>query len=443
MQLRGLLVAAVLLCVLGGAVYWSNKVKPDGGKKGDEAPKILTIPEDQIAQITVTRKGSPPVTLKKTDKWQMTAPEPLPVDQDSVTSMVTTLSSLSADKLIEEKNTDWATFGLQAPQLEVVVTRRDGKATKLLLGDDTATGSGYYARLDGDARLFTVGSFNKTALDKTAQDLRDKRLVIFDADKLTRVELTAKGQTVEFGKNSQNEWQIVKPRPLRADNWGVEEIVRKIREAKMDAATSEEDSKKAATGFVTGTKVAIARLTDAAGTHQIEVHKSGEDYYAKGSAVAAAYKVTPELGTGLDKGLDDLRNKKLFDFGFNDPTKVEVKSADGQTKAYQKSGEKWMLGSQEMDSVGVQSVIDKLRDLSAARFADKGFTTPTLEVKVTAKDGKIQDHVQFSKGGTGYFAIRVNEPSVYELDAAVVDGLIQSASIIKPPAPPAQGAPKK
>ena len=67
----------------------------------------------------------------------------------------------------------------------------------------------------------------KSQLDKTAQDLRDKRLLIFEADKLTRVELTAKGQHVEFGRNDEKEWQIVKPKPQRADNGQVEELVRK------------------------------------------------------------------------------------------------------------------------------------------------------------------------------------------------------------------------
>ena len=32
------------------------------------------------------------------------------------------------------------------------------------------------------------------------------------------------------------------------------------------------------------------------------------------------YKSTADLGDGLDKSVDAFRNKKLFDFGFTDPT---------------------------------------------------------------------------------------------------------------------------
>jgi hypothetical protein len=205
----------------------------------------------------------------------------------------------------------------------------------------------------------------------------------------------------------------------------------------MDPNASEEDQKKAAAGFASGTKIATVKVTDASGTNELEVRKKDEDFFAKGSAMAGFHKVTAELGDGLNKGLADLRNKKIFDFGFNDPTKLEIKGPDGQTKVYQTSGEKWMLGSQEMDAVSVQSFVDKLRDLAATRFADTGFTSAAFEVKLTAKDGKLVDHVQISKAASGTtFGIRVGEPSVYEFTNTTVEDLQAAASLIKPPAPP-------
>lgn len=446
MPLRNLLIATVLLCVLGGLVFWSNKSNEEEEKRGSaDQPKLLTIPEDQLSQIEIKRKDGKSLTLKKSDKWQITAPETLPVDSDAVSGLVSTAGSLSAEKVIEKNNTDWSSYGLQTPVLEVKLTKKDGKTQTLQFGDDTATGGGVYARLDGGPQLYSVASFGKTSFDKTAQDLRDKRLVIFDSDKLTRVELNAKGQSVEFGKNQQGEWQIVKPKPYRADNFAVEELVRKIKDAKMDVTVSEEDAKKAAGSFASGTKVAVARVTDAAGTHEMEVRRQGEDYFAKGPAIAGVHKVAKELGEGLDKATEDFRNKKLFEFGFNDPTKVEVKGSDGQWKAYQKKDTKWFLGSQEMDAVSVQSVIDRLREMTATGFADSGFTTPVLEIRVTAKDGKLVDHLQFSKGAADYFAVRLNEPSVYRLTAATVDDVLSAAGSIRPPAPPAPAkeAPKK
>ena len=60
-----------------------------------------------------------------------------------------------------------------------------------------------------------------------------------------------------------------------------------------------------------------------------------DDYYAKSSVVEGIHKVPKDLGDGLDKAIDDFRNKKVFDFGFNDPTKIEFKDG-GKTATYRK-----------------------------------------------------------------------------------------------------------
>ena len=54
--------------------------------------------------------------------------------------MVTTLASLNADKVVEEKAADLKPYGLNMPTLEVQIKRKDGKTDGLLIGDDTPTG---------------------------------------------------------------------------------------------------------------------------------------------------------------------------------------------------------------------------------------------------------------------------------------------------------------
>ncbi len=215
MKPKGLLIAVVLLAVLGGLVWWSNKKQAAAAKSPtDTSPKIVAIPEDQVAAIQIKHAGGETDTLKRENgKWQMTEPKPLPADSDAASSLTSALSSVTADKTIEDKATDLSAYGLNNPQLRVLVTKKDGKTDELLLGDDTPTNSGTYAMKAGDPHVYTVASFVKSSFNKTTNDLRDKRLLTFDQDKLTRVELQAKGPAVEFGKNGQNEWSILKPRP--------------------------------------------------------------------------------------------------------------------------------------------------------------------------------------------------------------------------------------
>ncbi|HVN05540.1 MAG TPA: DUF4340 domain-containing protein [Bryobacteraceae bacterium] len=437
MKPSGLLVAVAVLAVLGGALYWSNrKQKADAAKPPtDTTPKILSIPDDQITEVKLKKTGGDTTVLDKSagGKWQIAEPKPMRADQDAVKSLVTAVASLNGDTTVADKATDLSAYGLSTPVLDVTVMKKDGQSQDVLLGDDTPTGGGTYAKLANDPHVYTIASYVKSNIDKNSNDLRDKRLLTFDQDKVTRVDLQpAGGPAIEFGKDNQNDWQILKPKPLRADGSQVDELLRKLKDAKMDAAISEEDAKKAASGFASGTKVAVATVSDANGAEQLEVRKDKDkNYYAKSSAVPGIYKVTADVGDGLDKKLDDFRNKKLFDFGWTDPQKVEI----GKT-AFEKSGEKWMSGGKQMDASSVQNVVDKLRDLSATKFPETGGGAPVLDITVTSNNGKRVEKVSISKQSDIYFAKRENEPSIYQLDSKAVDDLETAVKAVKEFQPP-------
>ena len=163
------------------------------------------------------------------------------------------------------------------------------------------------------------------------------------------MELQAKGPEVEFGKNNQNDWQILKPKPLRADGSQVEELIRKLKDAKMDTAVSDEDAKKAAAGFASGKQVAVATVTDPAATSRSKCARRGRTRTRPTTPRAPWWRASTKCrtiwATALNKGMDDFRNKKLFDFAWSDPTKVQIGTA-----VYQKSGDKWTRDAKTMDS---------------------------------------------------------------------------------------------
>src|SRR5580698_1726050 len=357
MKLGGLIVAVLVLGGLTGTLYWSNHHKPAESTEAsaDTPPKILAVKEADISRFDLKKNGVDQVAGERNSsgQWRIASPTSLPADQSAVSGLLGTFSSLSSQRLVEEKAGNLASYGLDAPKLEFDLFEKDNKTQKLLLGDVTPTGNGIYAKLDGDARVFIMPSFDKTSIDKTANDLRDKRLLTLDPDKISQVDLVAKTQEIEFGRN-KDEWQIVKPKPLRADGSEVDELVRALTEAKMQLDASD-DPKKIASAFALATPVATAKVTAESGTQELQVRKNKDDYYAKSSVVEGVYKVPSSLGKGLDKGLDDFRNKKLFDFGFSDPNKIEIH--DG-TKSYflTKGGDDWWnAGGKKLDAGGAQS----------------------------------------------------------------------------------------
>jgi Domain of unknown function (DUF4340) len=447
MKMNSLLIAAIVLAALSGVLYWSNHRKPaeDAVKVSADAPvKILTLTQADITKVEIKKKSGDDVELEKDSagKWQIAGAKPLRADQNEVSSMLSTLSSLTSERLIEQKAANLADYGLAQPAVEVNVTEKDNKTQKLLIGDNAPSGNAAYVALAGDPRVFTLANYSKSSIEKSEKDLRDKRLLVFEQDKLSRVELNAKKVGIEFGRN-KDQWQIVKPKPFRADDSKVEELIRKLGDAKMDLNLSAEDQKKAAAAFNSGTAVATAKVTDASDTEELQVRKNKDDYYAKSSAVEGVYKVTTDLGGSLDKSVDDFRNKKLFDFGFTDPDKIEFH--DG-TKAYflTKGGSDWFAGDgKKVDAISSETFVQKVRDLAASKFLDSGFSAAQIEVTATSNGGKNVEKILIAKDGDHYVAKRDGEPALYQLDPAVISGLQLAAQDLKPAAEPKPEPAKK
>jgi len=437
MGTKKLLIAAIVLAALSGVLWWSNQ-HPDWGKdKKDEpeaTPALLTVADASLAGIDIQKKDGSRVSLeRKSGKWAITAPAAYPADQDAATSIASALAPANADSVVESKPSDVSKYGLITPSVLVTVHEKGGRTDQLTFGDDVPGGSMVYVRVSGNPKVYAAPTSLKTSFDKGLNDLRDKRLLTFDQGQLTRIALLSGKTNIEFGKNGQSEWTIVQPQPYRADNFQVEELLRKLNDAKMDLSAAAADTEKAQHSFASGKPVATVKLTDSTGTQTFDVRKNGDDYFGKSSVVDGAYKLTAEIGKQLEKSLDDFRNKKLFDFGFSDPTRIEIQQGTS-TRTFSRAGNDWKMDGKTMDSAGVQGLVDQLRELSASKFASDGFTTAAASIAIVSNDGKRTEKAEFSKTADGYLARRGAEPGLYQLDAKALNDILEASTKVKPAA---------
>jgi hypothetical protein len=436
MQSRGLLVAAVVLAVLIGLLYWSKHASsaktPEVAASATPSPKILALNQADIVKLEIKKKDSDDVVLSKngSGEWQITSPEQFAADSNAVTSMISTLSALDADRVVDEKATDLQPYGLAPPATEIAITETGNKSQQLLLGDDTPTHGGAYAALAGDPRVFTVATASKGSLEKGLNDLRDKRFLTIDSDKINRLELLAKNSDLEFD-HYKDQWQIVKPRPLRADSGPIESFISTLTNAKIDLTQPESERSKIVSSFARAETVGTIKVMSDTGTQDLTVRKVDKDYYAKSSVLDAPYKISNDVAQEFSKPLDDFRNKSLFDFGYADPAKIEFK--DG-TKSYflTKGGNDWWGGDgKKLDAESAYSFVDKLRDLKADKIVDSGSGNPDIQVTVSPTAGS-QEKVSLSKAGDNYIAKRENDSTLYQLDAKSVEDLQHAAAAMKP-----------
>lgn len=441
MNLTRLIVAAVLLAGMGGLILWSNKHEAEKAAQPapDATPKVLSLKQADIRQIEIDRRSGENTVIKRNDvnSWQIIAPKTIATDSSLAEGLATAASSISSDRVVDDKVTDLATYGLAPAALTIKIDLNGGKTTTLLVGDESPSGS-VYAKVEGDPRLFTIDKGVRDHLDKSTKDLRDKRLLTFDSNLVSRLELdNAKQPPLEFDRAGSVQWQIQKPKPMRADSTQVEDFIGRLHDAQMDSSLSDEDAKKYATEFASAPVAATVTVTDPSGTQKLEVRKSKDDYLAKSSVVDTVQKLTAaDLYKFFDKKVEDFRAKKLFDFGFDDPARIDIKDG-AKNVSIEKSGSNWVSAGKTMDMVSVEALIDKLRDLAASKLVDTGFGTPAIDLTVVSDSGKRTEKVQIAPAGKDFIARRDGDSTLYQLDASAVQDLRTSAGDVKEQPPPA------
>jgi hypothetical protein len=445
MKMRQLIAAAIVLAALSATLYWSNHRKPTDASAAagsSSTTKIVSLKQDDISKLEIKKLNGDDVVLDRVsaDKWKITSPKPLVADQDPVSTILYTLSPLDNATVIEEKPSDLKAFGLANPAVTVSATEKDGKTQTILIGDDTPTGGSAYAMLSGDPRVFMVNSNTKSSLNKGLSDLRDKRLLPVNFDKLTSVQVTGPKLDLTFGSDN-GQWTIREPKNIRGDTSKLENVIEKLRVADMDPSTPDAERKQAAALFASGTPVATVKATDATGTQELQVRKNKNVYYAKPSAMEGAYKVADALGEAVGGNIEDFREKRLFDFAADNPEKIEMH--DG-AKAYYltRSGEDWWENGKKLDALSADGLLRSIRKLTATKFVSAGYAKPDLTLDVISNDGKRVEKIGIAKSGKDYIAKRDDGAILYEMNAADIGDLQKSAADLKPAEPPPAPAKK-
>jgi hypothetical protein len=182
--LIGLLAALALL--LG--VYFILQARPKSASSAIQSTSIelLKLDADKVVKMVFTRSDGTLSAEKKDKAWSFNYPYPITLNDSSVNDLVSTFSSLSAQRVVEENPTDPAQYGLKPPRATGEATLQDGTVKTLYLGDKTPTGDSYYLQAKGDAKVYSVWTYIGERFLWKIADLRDKTISpAINADEVT------------------------------------------------------------------------------------------------------------------------------------------------------------------------------------------------------------------------------------------------------------------
>ncbi len=435
-RLASTLSMVVVLAGLGAYIYFVDSKRPADGGEIKEKP-FGTLSSEDIEELQIALPGETPAKLARTNgTWKLVEPSPADADTNEVTSLLTSLSSLEIQRVVDERAGDLAEYGLAPAQIDLTFKVKGQSAAKhILFGSKTSTGGDIYAKLADSPRVFLVAAFLESSFKKDPFSLRDKAILKVDRTKVDGFSVTTDAGVLEFAKQDAS-WTIVKPLAARADFGAVEGAIERLTSTNMQALTAEDAGdlkeygldKPAATMTV---KTGSATATLILGRTENAV------VFAKDTSRPMVFTVAPALLTDIAKNVNEFRRKDVFDFRSFTVDRVEFRRG-GTTQVFEKkkgkdSKDEWKNASgATVDATKIEDLLTKVSGLRASTFE----STPPVALKTPALsiyadfEGK-SEAVTIGKAGADAFAARPDEPGAARLDAAAVDEVVKALDALK------------
>jgi len=429
-------------------VYAREAGKPAVFVVGDSVLRDTTRPVAEFRDKTVLAFEQRDVTgleldmrdekiaLEQADgRWKVTKPRPLPADADTVRDFLDKLRAARVKEFAADAPKSLEPFGLDKPvRLDVQTGREKDRATKtLLIGRADPAKKGVYAMRPGESSVLLIPDETWTAVPKNLAVLRDKSVVGFDRDKVTKIEIESPKGTVTIAKDGDR-WKITAPQALAADQVEAGAVLFKLRDLRAQAFLTDDAS--GIPRYLAKPTVRV-NITEqgASAPRTVLLAPSTEKRGGSPSAYAAVAGQGPVVlvdGKALEdlgRSSDDLRDRTVMSgLEPRDIKRMRVR-AGGQTVVVERSGESdWKLvegGSGAAKSATVDNLLYSLRALKwktiAAPTGDEpakyGLDAPTFEVTLLKADGSEAGALLVGKreGDQAWVKLKT-APAIYTVD---------------------------
>ena len=387
----------------------------------------------------------------------MAAPEATDADVTEASSLATNIASLEQTRVVDENASDLAPYGLAEPKIKIAFKAEGGKSGEVHLGDKTPTAGDVYAVMPGTKKVFLVSSFLETTFDKKPFDLRDKRVVKFERDKVDALELTRGNDSIRMTRKD-SEWKVDKPIAGRGD---YSHDRRAAHAAVHRRHVRDRRQQRRPTSRSTGSIGRASRSRSGAGSSQAVLEIGN----ARRQAVRARQVAADGVHARHDAGRRP--QEAVRPVPQEGPVRVAAlldgqgaghARTDGGAKTWEFSKIKrdnadvWQVapeGGQAVDAdrPKLDDLLNKLTDLKMGALVDgtkpTGLNAPILTVSVSYDNGKFE-RVKVGRAGGQAYGNREGEQATGEVAADSLKAALDAIDgAVAPPAKPAETPPRR
>ncbi len=234
--LRNIVILLVVIGLLAGGLYFVLQYEPQ--EETAELPNVQTvnmfkIEKDSIVSLVVQSAEETYTVEKKDGVWVVNDNPALKISQSRIETLAYEAASITVRELLEDNVTDFAQYGLDAPERSVAIRMTNGTTAKILIGDTTLDGSLCYLMVEGENKVYTKSASGCDSLTSTLERLLDSVVYEMEATDLASVIIEKPGAekihlvreakgTNDVGETTY-EWEMKSPLVKTGSSYTIEE----------------------------------------------------------------------------------------------------------------------------------------------------------------------------------------------------------------------------
>ena len=209
-----LITAVGVLVVLSGAyvgvkAYVAKQEATDTESAEEENPEIISIASADVKSIKFVIDKKEVTFEKNGDSWVKSDETAFPVDQDKIDTLVSSLSSIKAERTLENVE-DASEYELDQPENTITVTTEDGETTVIQLGMENDSTSQEYIDLNKDSStVYVVSNSTFSSFEGTLYDFAKSGVFpTVDSSAVSKISVDGKDSSYVVEKDENNFWNI-------------------------------------------------------------------------------------------------------------------------------------------------------------------------------------------------------------------------------------------
>ena len=209
-----LITAVGVLVVLSGAyvgvkAYVAKQEAADTESAEEENPEIISIASADVKSIKFVIDKKEVTFEKDGDSWVKSDETAFPVDQDKIDTLVSSLSSIKAERTLENVE-DASEYELDQPENTITVTTEDGETTVIQLGMENDSTSQEYIDLNKDSStVYVVSNSTFSSFEGTLYDFAKSGVFpTVDSSTVSKISVDGKDSSYVVEKDENNFWNI-------------------------------------------------------------------------------------------------------------------------------------------------------------------------------------------------------------------------------------------